>query len=112
MYLDQARAARAVASLLGHADRVLGLTDWAHPVQDNASLAQSVGRNVDEAWIHNLDSMVEAAGGHVVFRAWRPPPSRTSDRGVYLLIAAATNPVPVARRSSRPAGLGRTGREG
>jgi SAM-dependent methyltransferase len=112
MYLDQARAARAVASLLGHADRVLGLTDWAHPVQDNALLAQSVGRNVDEAWIHNLDSMVEAAGGHVVFRAWRPPPSRTSDCGVYLLIAAATNPVPVARRSSRPAGLGRTGREG
>ena len=41
MYLDQARASRAVASLLGHADRAVGLIDRAHPVQDNASLARS-----------------------------------------------------------------------
>jgi SAM-dependent methyltransferase len=108
-YLDQAHAARAVASLLGHADRVVGLIDGAHPVTDNASLARSAVRNFDQAWFHNLDSMVQAASGHVTFRQWQPP-TGTDDRGVYMLIAAAANPTPRARGSSGLAGSGRTGR--
>ncbi len=91
MYLDQARASRAVASLLGHADRAVGLIDRAHPVQDNASLARSTIRGLDETWIHNLDSMVHAAGGRVTLRQWQPP-SVTGDRGVYLLVATAASP--------------------
>lgn len=99
MYLDQAGAARAVASLLGHADRVVGLIDRAHPAQDNGSLACSAVRHRDETWIHNLDRMVEAAGGCVTFRKWQPP-SGTGDRGVYLLIAAAAAMRPDAAAST------------
>lgn len=66
-------------------------------------------RNFDQAWFHNLDSMVQAASGHVTFRQWQPP-TGTGDRGVYMLIAAAANPTPRARGSSGLAGSGRTGR--
>ena len=93
MYLDQTRATRAVADLLGHAGRVVGLIDRAHSGQDNASLARSSVRKLDETWIHNLDSMVEEASGQVTHRQWRPP-SGPDDRGVYLLIVAAADPTP------------------
>jgi SAM-dependent methyltransferase len=98
MYLDQTHAARAVASLLDHADRFVGLIDRAHPVQDNALLTRSAVRDLDETWIHNLDSMVREASGHVTFRQWQPP-SETGGRGIYLLIAAAANPTQRARGS-------------
>jgi SAM-dependent methyltransferase len=86
MYLDQARAARAVASMLRHAHRVVGLIDRAHPGQDNATLAHSAVRVLDETLIHDLDGMVRAAGGTVTGRLWRPP-SSPDDRGVYVVVA-------------------------
>ena len=102
MYLDQAHATRAVASLLGHADRVVGLIDRAHPIHDNASLSRSAVRNLDETWIHNLDSMVQAASGNVMFRHWHPP-SGTGDRGLYMLIAAPGSLTPARTvASARP----------
>jgi SAM-dependent methyltransferase len=86
MYLDQAEAAGTVASLLGHAHRVVGLIDRAHPHQDNVTLGRSAVRSLDETWIHNLDSMVLTAGGSVASRRWRPP-REPGDRGVYLVVA-------------------------
>lgn len=91
MYLDRAHAARAVASMLRHAHRAVGLIDRAHPTQDNATLAHSTVRVLDETLIHNLDGMVRAAGGTVTERLWRPTRS-ADDRGVYLVVA-----VPPAR---------------
>ena len=86
MYLDQLHAARAVASMLRHADRAVGLIDRAHPAQDNATLPHSTVRVLPETLIHDLDGMVRAAGGTVTERLWRPP-SSSDDRGVYLVVA-------------------------
>ena len=86
MYLDEARAAQTVASLLGHADRVVGLIDRAHPHHDNRTLGRSAVRSLDETWIHNLDHMVLAAGGRVTSRQWQPS-GEPADRGVYVVIA-------------------------
>jgi SAM-dependent methyltransferase len=86
MYLDQARAARAVAALLAHARLVVGLIDRAHPERDNATLVESVVRERDKTLIHDLDAMVTAAGGTVRERVWRPSGS-AADRGVYVVVA-------------------------
>lgn len=91
MYLDQTHAAQAVASMLRHAGRVVGLIDRAHPDQDNATLVESDVRVLDETLIHNLDAMVLATGGTVTGRSWRAP-SSPDDRGVYVVVAVPSAP--------------------
>jgi hypothetical protein len=49
---------------------VLVLAGLAHPDQDNATLAASAVRERDGTFIHNLDAMVQDAGGRVVHRRW------------------------------------------
>ncbi len=86
MYLDETQALRTVASLLRHANHVVGLIGLAHPHQDNRTLERSAVRGIDESWIHNFDDMVLAVGGTVRSRRWEPPRDPT-DRGVYMLVA-------------------------
>lgn len=87
MYLDAERAALTVAGLLNSTDQVVGLMARSHPLMDNRGLAASEMRSLDETWIHNVDEMVEAAGGRVVGRQWTPP-AHAQERGLYIVLAA------------------------
>ena len=70
MYLRERDAAAAVAAMLARTDGVLALAGLAHPEMDNARLAASVPRASDRSLIHNLDEMVERAGGRILRRRW------------------------------------------
>lgn len=70
LYLDQARAAEAVAAMLRRTRKVCAFAAVAHPDLDNRELSHSVMRAWDSSHIHNVDAMVDAAGGRVVGRRW------------------------------------------
>lgn len=70
MYLREEDAERAVASILGRAAVVAVFAGLANPECDNASLVESRVRATDGSFIHNLDRMVQRAGGRVVQRRW------------------------------------------
>jgi SAM-dependent methyltransferase len=70
MYLRQEQAARVVESMLRRARTVLVLSGLAHPERDNKELARSQARARDGTFVHNLDAMVSAAGGTVLWRRW------------------------------------------
>ena len=70
MYLRERDAREAVAAMLARTRGVLALAGLAHPELDNARLGGSVPRERDRTLIHNLDAMVERAGGRVLRRRW------------------------------------------
>lgn len=70
MYLPEESAAGVVRTLLDHASGFVVLTGPAHPTVDNRLLEASLPRERDHAFIHNLDEMVESAGGNVAWRRW------------------------------------------
>lgn len=70
MYLDENAAARVVEVMLRHTGIVLALSGLAHPDVDNSMLEHSTVRGHDKSFIHNIDSMVNRAGGNVLARRW------------------------------------------
>jgi SAM-dependent methyltransferase len=70
MYVTEAEAQSVVTAMLRRSSGVVALAGLAHPEKDNATLAYSVPRESDQSFIHNLDGMVERAGGRIVARRW------------------------------------------
>lgn len=70
MYLEENAAARVVDAMLRHTGVVVALSGLAHPELDNARLGHSLPRASDRSFIHNIDSMIERAGGTVLARRW------------------------------------------
>ena len=70
MYLHRESAAQVVGAMLRRTGHVLALSGLAHPERDNAELEESGVRARDGTFIHNLDAMVQQAGGRVVRRRW------------------------------------------
>lgn len=70
MYLREADAADAVRAMLDRAQGIVALAGLAHPEIDNARLDGPATRPRDRSLIHNLDALVERAGGRVVHRRW------------------------------------------
>lgn len=86
LYLDEPSARRLVAKMLAVTSKLLAVTALAHPDVDNAELEESVVRERDGTWIHNVDAMIEAAGGRIVAR--RCEVSRMVDGNtIYFLYA-------------------------
>jgi SAM-dependent methyltransferase len=73
MYLQEDEASRVVSVILSHTNLVAVFAGLAHPERDNRELARSDRRDRDGTFIHNLDRMVEAAGGRIRFRRWDGP---------------------------------------
>jgi SAM-dependent methyltransferase len=73
MYLQEADAADVVAEMLRHTRGVVAIAGLAHPRLDNRLLAASERRERDLTFIHNIDRMVERAGGTIVDRRWEGP---------------------------------------
>jgi 2-polyprenyl-3-methyl-5-hydroxy-6-metoxy-1,4-benzoquinol methylase len=87
MYLEEQSAAAVVKNILDHTGIVAGFTGLAHPTTDNADLEQSGVRDEDGTFIHNIDGMVTAAGGHVIQRRWEG--DRLADgNSIYFVFAA------------------------
>ena len=70
MYLQESAAFGVVQSMLNHCSGLVVITGLAHPVSDNAALVSSEPRKSDGGLIHNIDRMVQKAGGRVVYRRW------------------------------------------
>jgi SAM-dependent methyltransferase len=70
MYLREPAAAEVVRAMLQHTARLAVFAGLAHPDADNRSLESSALRDRDGTWVHNIDAMVERAGGRVVARRW------------------------------------------
>ena len=86
MYLEEREAARVVKDMLKHSRHVLILSGPACRDLDNRHLEYSVIRKRDGSFIHNLDSMVEKAGGKVSYRRWEG--NRVIDgHTIYLVFA-------------------------
>jgi SAM-dependent methyltransferase len=70
MYLREQDAGAAVGTILRHTSRLTAFAGLAHPAHDNRELASALVRERDGTFIHNIDRLVERAGGRVVFRRW------------------------------------------
>ena len=70
MYIREVEAAAVVRTMLAHSRILVALTGLAHPSVDNERLDHSEVRHCDQTFIHNLDRMVETAGGMVMARRW------------------------------------------
>ncbi|MBI2815413.1 MAG: class I SAM-dependent methyltransferase [Acidobacteria bacterium] len=87
MYFDQAMAARVVKALLTRTKVIAGFICLAHPEKDNGTLASSAIRPLDCGFIHNIDAMVQCAGGRVVSRRWIPRPLVAETSPPYMILA-------------------------
>lgn len=70
MYLQEEAAALVVRTILRHTGRLAAFAGLAHPKQDNRELPRPEVRERDGTFIHNIDRLVERAGGRVIFRRW------------------------------------------
>ena len=105
MYLRYDDALDVVRTILNHAGTLAVFSGPAHPDRDNATLESSAVRARDATFIHNLDGMVQAAGGEVVWRRWEGP-REVDGKTIYFVFArplaagqsASTIALPVAAR--------------
>ena len=70
MYLKEPEAAGLVSKMLWNTRQLVAFAGLAHPHVDNAYLSCSEVRQKDQTFIHNIDGMVQRAGGHVIGRVW------------------------------------------
>jgi len=70
MYLAQEDAARVMSVMLENSRVLVALSDPGYAQFDNGLLEHSVIREHDGSRFHNMDAMVKAAGGTVLFRRW------------------------------------------
>ena len=56
--------------MMNHTKGILAVAGLAHSEKDNSLLEQSVTRERDGSFIHNIDKMVENAGGKIISRRW------------------------------------------
>lgn len=95
LYLNQSSAADLVAKMLRCSRKMLAITALACLEHDNRELKASVPRPSDNTWIHNVDAMIEQAGGRIVGRRWE---SRMVDGNtLYFLFAVPSVSGRVAR---------------
>lgn len=86
MYLREEDASTVVDAMLRHCSGVVALAGLADPAVDNRELRASGTRERDRTSVHNLDALVERAGGTVVHRRWEG--GRTVDGNtVYFVFA-------------------------
>jgi SAM-dependent methyltransferase len=70
IYLREPAATSVTQAMLNHCDGLVIISAIAHPTVDNSELKTSGTRNLDGRLIHNIDAIVNNAGGKVVYRRW------------------------------------------
>ena len=98
MYVPDDQALEVMKAMLSHARRYVVLAGLAHPDRDNETLKNAPRRESDQSFIHNLDSLVERAGGRVVWRRWEG--ARKVDGNTIYFLFAEPGPPPARRAAS------------
>ncbi len=70
MYLQEDIATKVVQTMMNHTQGIMAVAGLAYSEKDNSLLEQSVLRERDGSFIHNIDKMVENAGGSIIGRRW------------------------------------------
>lgn len=70
MYLPQDDAADVVRAILRRSKGIVAFAGLAYGPADNSTLSTSVVRQRDGSFVHNIDEMVEKAGGKIIRRRW------------------------------------------
>ena len=70
MYVDEGQACEVIKTMLQHTRLLAGIITLAHPTLPNSQLERPAVRESDGSFIHNLDRLVQVAGGRVLSR-WR-----------------------------------------
>ena len=94
MYLKKEAAERVVRAMIRHARSVVAIAGLAHPGVDNFTLARSE-RRWDAALIHNIDAMVQKAGGELLYRRWEGP-RLYGGQSVYFVFCSGSPPASAA----------------
>jgi len=88
MYLDEPAASKVVGSILTHANILAAMSCPALPGVNSVDLKQSIVRESDSAYIHNILSLVNDNSGEVIFSAHET----TSDRSGFNIVFAKNKP--------------------
>jgi SAM-dependent methyltransferase len=93
MYASEASAAAVVKEALAHTRILLAVADPPNPARDNREMAGSAPSPVtDEGWLnHNVDAMVERAGGRVVARRWEGGAASPQSPKAYFVFARSAD---------------------
>jgi len=70
MYLNEIDASRVVKTMLDHTNILVAISGLANPDMDNNKLQHSIFRENDNSLIHNIDAMINCAGGEIISRRW------------------------------------------
>jgi SAM-dependent methyltransferase len=70
LYFDRPASVSIMRTLLQHTNVMLGVICLAHPNIDNSELKDSVVRESDHGFIHNIDMVIREAGGRVLSHRW------------------------------------------
>jgi hypothetical protein len=65
MYLHKQAEVRVMKSMINHCKGLVTIVDLAHPIVDDTKLEHLEVKPSDGAYIHNIDAMVESAGGTI-----------------------------------------------
>jgi SAM-dependent methyltransferase len=84
MYTRAEQATEIVRTMLEHG-RTVAISGLAHSDVDNRMLDAAVVRERDGTLVHNIDAIVEAAGGQVLWRRWEGP-KLVDGNTIYFLI--------------------------
>ncbi len=89
MYLKKDDAQIVVNMMLQHTDKLLAISGLAYPEGDNSQLDDSVIRERDGTYIHNIDAMIKQAGGRIIARKWEGG-EMVDGNTIYFLFAVRT----------------------
>ena len=87
LYLPESDARRLVATVLAHTRVIAAFAGVADPTRDNRGLPTSRVRERDATFIHDIDAMVDAAGGRVIRRRWEGA-RLIQDTSIYFVFAS------------------------
>jgi 2-polyprenyl-3-methyl-5-hydroxy-6-metoxy-1,4-benzoquinol methylase len=90
MYLNQEAATAVVKSLLKHTNHIVGISGLADPRKPNSQLEHSSIRIWDQSYIHNIERMVNEAGGNPIKVLWEG--DTIIDGTTVYFVFAQTNP--------------------
>jgi SAM-dependent methyltransferase len=87
VYLHESAAAEVVKSMLNHCNCLVAIYSIAHPSIDNSKLEYSETRSSDGVFFHNIDKMVENAGGKIVYRRWEGSKTYADGQTIYFVFS-------------------------
>ncbi len=87
VYLNETAASEVVLEMMNHCNKIVAIYSIAHPTVDNSKLEHSEIRSSDGVFYHNIDSMIEKAGGKVIYRRWEGSKTYADGQTIYFVFS-------------------------